>query len=151
MIVRAEYEYSSDNPGDLELQFGDTIVVNQHTDKDWWSGRCTRTGQEGWFPKNRVVVLTDGEKKGLNEKADDNMMMNVAHNRGDNSGFSGPSGSTNFEQDDKGKSKLQEQGKKFGSKLGNAAIFGAVSLRPPMIARLSFTERSAQRLRLSMY
>lgn len=123
MIVTAEYEYSSDTPGDLQLKVGDTVVVSQHTDKDWWSGRCTRTGQEGWFPRNRVVIVSDGDKKGLNEKkADDNMMMNVAHNRGDNSGFSG---SSSGDQEDKGKSKFGEQGKKFGSKLGNAAIFGA--------------------------
>jgi len=86
-------------------------------------------GKEGWVPKNRITPATaediaNNEKKVKNPPHDINMMTNVAHGSAPNSGFSAPQPPQ--QQEEKGKDKLEENGKKFGSKLGNAAIFGAV-------------------------
>lgn len=73
---------------------------------DWWKGRNERTGLEGIFPRNYVKV--EDVKQPSNYG---NMPMDVAQ---------GQPG-----QADGQPSKGQEMGKKFGKKLGNAAIFGA--------------------------
>lgn len=90
------------------------------------------------MPNNRIEPATEEDIRELEEKQkkqpmapqahDNNMMTNVAYGNGQNSGFNAPHPPPDQQQDEgKGKSKLQEHGKKFGSKLGNAAIFGAVS------------------------
>lgn len=98
------------------------------------------SGKEGWVPKNRIAPATaediaNNEKNVRISPHDINMMTNVAHGSGPNSGFSIPQPPP---QQEKGKSKLEENGKKFGSKLGNAAIFGAVGFpsAPPCIYSL---------------
>jgi hypothetical protein len=73
---------------------------------DWWKGRNERTAQEGIFPRNYVNV--EDVKAPSGPSSYGNMPMDVAQGSSD------------------GKpSKGQEMGKKFGKKMGNAAIFGA--------------------------
>ncbi|KAF2861331.1 SH3 domain-containing protein [Piedraia hortae CBS 480.64] len=100
----ALYAYSGADAGDLTLHPGDVISVTEYTNSEWWTGRNTRTGQAGIFPRSYVRVE---EKSSYG-----NMPMEVAGQS------SGPAGG-------EAPSKGQEMGKKFGKKLGNAAIFGA--------------------------
>ncbi|CAG7989058.1 unnamed protein product [Penicillium nalgiovense] len=81
---------------------------------DWWRGRNERTGQEGIFPRSYVTVVN--EKAGLSSPPPTNygnMPLAVSQ-----------SGQPENPDDPKS-NKLEEGGKKFGKKLGNAAIFGA--------------------------
>jgi hypothetical protein len=98
---------------------------------DWWLGRNVRTGQEGIFPRNYVMVdPAENEKKGptpvpipgypLNSPAQPQYGQASPH------GYPAPApapGQPGPEEEKE--SKLAEHGKKFGKKLGNAAIFGA--------------------------
>jgi hypothetical protein len=97
---------------------------------DWWMGRNVRTGQEGIFPRNYVVV----EQEHNNEKAPMPMGYQqpqyaaAAPVGGGYPGAPGPVqqyGQQQQQQGEEGNSKMGEHGKKFGKKLGNAAIFGA--------------------------
>lgn len=95
---------------------------------EWWKGRSDRTGQEGIFPRSYVKV---------EEKAP------PAANLGNNYGNEPLAVSGKFSRysipyvtqaksspgmgngEEKAPSKIEENGKKFGKKLGNATIFGA--------------------------
>nr|OQO20116.1 hypothetical protein B0A51_10017 [Rachicladosporium sp. CCFEE 5018] len=98
----ALYAYSSGDVGDLVLQPNDHIKVTEYMNAEWWKGISTRTGEEGIFPRSYVKVIE--------EKAP-----------GNNYGNEPLAGNG----DGKAPSKVEEGGKKFGKKLGNAAIFGA--------------------------
>ncbi|KAK5168200.1 protein that induces appearance of [PIN+] prion when overproduced [Saxophila tyrrhenica] len=99
----ALYAYTSTDAGDLELQPNDNITVTEYMNAEWWKGKSSRTGQEGIFPRSYVKVVE--EKSGYG-----NQPLEVSQ-MGDGEG--------------KMPGKGQEAGKKFGKKLGNAAIFGA--------------------------
>lgn len=108
----ALYAYTSTDAGDLELQPNDQITVTEYMNAEWWKGKSSRTGQEGIFPRSYVKVVE--------EKAAPSQAPSTSNNYGnmplETSGMgngTGPPG------------KGQEMGKKFGKKLGNAAIFGA--------------------------
>ncbi|KIW07716.1 uncharacterized protein PV09_01648 [Verruconis gallopava] len=102
----ALYVYNGNDAGDLSLQVNDRIAVTEYMNADWWKGRNERTNQEGIFPRNYVKV--EDVKAPAGPSSYGNMPMDVAQG----GGSSQPS-------------KGQEMGKKFGKKLGNAAIFGA--------------------------
>lgn len=76
-----------------------------------WRGRNERTGKEGIFPKSYVKPLD--EKAGIYSPPPPtnygNMPLAVAQ-----------SGSNPASNDPEQKSKFEENGKKFGKKLGNA-------------------------------
>lgn len=81
---------------------------------DWAKGRNERTGQEGIFPRSYVNVVED--TNGLGAPAPPlvgsnygNMPLVVSQGSGEVTGGSN--------------SKVNEQGKKFGKKLGNAGRF----------------------------
>lgn len=95
------------------MQQNDRIQVSEHMNNDWWRGRNERTGLEGIFPRSYVTVLEEKRPPmpTPNGTIDyNNMPLMVAS-----------SGSLN----QRPPSKLEEHGKKFGKKMGNAAIFGA--------------------------
>ncbi|KAI5811764.1 hypothetical protein DFH27DRAFT_521148 [Peziza echinospora] len=119
VLAKALYEYSGTDPNDLSFEANDKIIVTSHSDPNWWSGKLTEGGKEGFFPKNRVVLLNESDHK----SKDINMMTNVAYGGPSNSGV----GNSQDESADKGKNKFPggDTGKKLGGKLGNAAIFGA--------------------------
>ncbi|KAI8632988.1 SH3-domain-containing protein [Xylariaceae sp. FL1651] len=133
--ARALYKYQAADDRDLSFERDDKIDIHEYMNDDWWMGRNERTGAEGIFPKNYVQI--DNEKAGFYAPAQPVYAspspaagngayppppqaqnpynshvppMSVAQ------GSSTPGGSS---------SKVNEQGKKFGKKLGNAAIFGA--------------------------
>ncbi|KAJ6257294.1 Intersectin-2 [Drechslerella dactyloides] len=118
-VVTALYPYSASDAGDLALNVGDTINVTEYVNADWWRGVNPATGQTGIFPKNYVKAAAPAssgtEKEGYGYG---NLPLQVA-----NSGSSSqPQPQPDQQQEP---SKFNEQGKKFGKKLGNAAIFGA--------------------------
>ncbi|TKA53917.1 hypothetical protein B0A55_11973 [Friedmanniomyces simplex] len=110
----ALYAYTSADAGDLELQPNDQVAVTEYMNAEWWKGRNTRTGQEGIFPRSYVKV---SEEKGA-QPASGSQYTNGYGNAPLEVSQVGNG-------DGKVPSKVQEGGKKFGKKLGNAAIFGA--------------------------
>lgn len=110
----AMYQYNAQDAGDLALMPNDKIIVHEYMNNEWWKGRNERTGQEGIFPASYVRQ----EEKSMVPAAPltpqpsnyGNMPLDVSN------------GASN---DPKQPSKTEENGKKFGKKLGNAAIFGA--------------------------
>ncbi|KIW54036.1 hypothetical protein PV05_06428 [Exophiala xenobiotica] len=114
-VATALYAYSPTDAGDLALQQGDRIQVTEHMNNDWWRGRNERTNMEGIFPRSYVNVIDEKGRPPLQPQPSDygNMPLQVAQ------------GGMTPGADGRKYSKLEEHGKKFGKKMGNAAIFGA--------------------------
>lgn len=124
--ARALYRYMGGDARDLSFEKDDRIAVHEYMNADWWMGRNERTGQEGIFPRNYVFI--EQENKGpmppqqpmygypqgppqqqnpYNANVPPMAVAEGGQGQGEGSGKAG------------------EMGKKFGKKLGNAAIFGA--------------------------
>lgn len=106
----ALYAYSSADKGDLELQPNDHVAVIEYMNAEWWKGRSSRTGQEGIFPRSYVRVIEEQAPQNPPPSNYGNMPVDVSQSGG------GGDGKPN---------QAATMGKKFGKKLGNAAIFGA--------------------------
>lgn len=106
----AIYAYIPTDAGDLALSPNDRIAVVEYMNAEWWKGRSERTGQEGIFPRS-YVRIDDKIPKDSAPTSYGNMPLDITQ-----------AGST---QTPSQPGKGQEMGKKFGKKLGNAAIFGA--------------------------
>ncbi|KAJ5153326.1 uncharacterized protein N7482_009804 [Penicillium canariense] len=115
-LASAMYAYTPTDAGDLALAPNDRVQVIEHMNDDWWRGRNERTGREGIFPRSYVNVIN--EKGTISSPPPPsnygNMPLDVSQ-----------SGSAPTSNDPEQKSKFEQNGKKFGKKLGNAAIFGA--------------------------
>ncbi|KPI40302.1 [PSI+] inducibility protein 3 [Cyphellophora attinorum] len=113
-VASALYAYQPTDTGDLALQPNDRVQVIEHMNNDWWRGRNERTGLEGIFPRSYVNIIEEKGRPPLPHQPSSsgygNMPLDIA------SSSSQPGRQT---------SKLEEHGKKFGKKMGNAAIFGA--------------------------
>lgn len=108
----ALYEYNPTDAGDLPLLPNDRILVTEYMNTDWAKGRNDRTGAEGIFPRTFIKVLD--EKSNFSTGARYNKPSNYGNVPLDVSqGNSG--GATEGKE-----SKLNENGKKFGKKMGNA-------------------------------
>ncbi|KAH0563371.1 hypothetical protein GP486_002061 [Trichoglossum hirsutum] len=109
----ALYAFNPIDSGDLAMLPNDRISVLEYTNNEWWKGRNERTGLEGVFPCSYVSVV---EEKITSAKAKSygNLPLEVSQ------------GGRSSGQEDGKPSKLGETGKKFGKKMGDAAIFGAV-------------------------
>jgi hypothetical protein len=46
------WDYEASGPNDLTIRCGDTILVTDQTNSDWWIGTCG--GKKGIFPANYV-------------------------------------------------------------------------------------------------
>ncbi|KAF1989786.1 SH3-domain-containing protein [Aulographum hederae CBS 113979] len=113
----ALYAYNPADAGDLALSPNDRVAVTEYMNAEWWKGKNERTGMEGIFPRSYVKVV---EEKGAGmampppmastQSNYGNMPLDVSQSGGSEPGKP---------------SKVQEGGKKFGKKLGNAAVFGA--------------------------
>lgn len=82
-----------------------------------WRGRNERTGLEGIFPRSYVNVIDEKQRpQPYTYHSSDygNLPLAIAQPQPEGSSSSG-----------RKYSKLEENGKKFGKKMGNAAIFGA--------------------------
>ncbi|RYP41947.1 hypothetical protein DL768_010422 [Monosporascus sp. mg162] len=136
--ARALYRYQATDHRDLSFQRDDRIAVYEYMNADWWMGRNERTGTEGIFPKNYVHVDP--------AEAPKQQYMNYAPPAPVGGGYAAPApapqaqnpynapappmavaegGGNQGGGESQGDSKMAEHGKKFGKKLGNAAIFGA--------------------------
>ncbi|QUC19846.1 uncharacterized protein UV8b_04087 [Ustilaginoidea virens] len=135
--VRALYRYVASDNRDVSFDKDDKIVVYEYMNQDWWMGQNTRTQQEGIFPRNYVLVEHKEEKSapyagpysqpqygypppGQGPPPQQNPYNSnvppMAVAQGGQGAAEGQQGDGN---------KVNEYGKKFGKKLGNAAIFGA--------------------------
>ncbi|GAP92087.1 putative sh3 domain-containing protein [Rosellinia necatrix] len=139
--ARAVYKYQAADDRDLSFEKDDRVAVHEYMNDDWWMGRNERTGAEGIFPKN-YVQIDHGEKAGYYAPAQPTYASPPP--AGVNGGYPPPpqaqnpynshvppmavaqgSGGAPNQAEGGGSSKVNEAGKKFGKKLGNAAIFGA--------------------------
>lgn len=117
----AIYEYKPTDAGDLPLLPNDRISVTEFMNTDWAKGRNERTGAEGIFPRTFVKVLD--EKSNIATQPPPtpsnygNMPLDVSQG---NSG-----GAAEGKE-----SKFNQNGKKFGKKMGNAGE----SIRQPDMA-----------------
>ncbi|MCJ1416918.1 hypothetical protein MMC32_003257 [Xylographa parallela] len=117
-IASALYAYAPTDTGDLALLPNDRIHVLEFMNADWAKGRNERTGQEGIFPRTYVSILEE-KNAGMVPPPPTPQQNNNYGNMPLTVSQSGAGG------DGAGRSKFDENGKKFGKKLGNAAIFGA--------------------------
>ena len=113
----AMYQYNAQDAGDLALMPNDRVVVTEYMNNEWWKGRNERTGMEGIFPASYVRKEEKAVVPAYTPSATPaptnygNMPLDVA-----SGAQAQPAGEP---------SKMEANGKKFGKKLGNAAIFGA--------------------------
>lgn len=133
-IATALYAYTPTDAGDLALQQGDRVQVTEHMNNDCmairapssteypvlicrsgWRGRNERTNMEGIFPRSYVNVIDEKMPMMAQPQPSDygNMPLQITQT------------GTSTNSEGRKYSKLEEQGKKFGKKMGNAAIFGA--------------------------
>ncbi|KAG0375337.1 hypothetical protein BGX24_009246 [Mortierella sp. AD032] len=59
VLVRAMYDYESEDATNLTFKKDDVIQVLAQLDSGWWAGHCQ--GRQGWFPSNYVQVLGDDD------------------------------------------------------------------------------------------
>ena len=55
MRCRVVYDYDAQEDGELTLNRGDVIIIENADDHGWWGGRNGRN--RGSFPSNYVTVL----------------------------------------------------------------------------------------------
>lgn len=65
--VRALFDFTPSEPGELEFKRGDVIAVLESVYKDWWRGSLK--GKTGIFPLNYVEKLTDPTPDELQREA----------------------------------------------------------------------------------
>jgi hypothetical protein len=126
--ARAVYRYAATDARDCSFEKDDRIAVFEYMNADWWMGQNLRTGDEGIFPRT-YVALEPSPPSGMDmdEKRDGSVYpqagnpynaavppMAVAEQGGGGVGAPGA-----------GNGRLEQGAKRFGKKLGNAAIFGA--------------------------
>lgn len=141
--VEALYQFDPQQDGDLALKPGDKIEVLEKPSNEWFKGRCN--GNVGMFPANYVKPVYSGS-----DRPSVPPPPQYEQAQRTNTGQSGgsyqapfPPPSTNYyqqppqqyQQAPQQQAQVVEQQpaqqhshnhlKKFGSKLGNAAIFGA--------------------------
>jgi hypothetical protein len=137
-IARAIALYRYTEAEDCNFEVGDYISVYEFMNDDWWLGKNIRTGQQGVFPTNYVQVETKKPNPSPapdvygNEKATGYGGYGGQQSQlpppGPNNPYDSsvpPMAVANQPADNKPPGKGQENAKKFGKKLGNAAVFGA--------------------------
>ncbi len=141
-IARAIALYRYDDPNDCTFEVGDTIAIYEYMNAEWWLGKNLRTGKEGVFPVSYVqkqvgpASPSPYDRYG-SEKANGYQAGYPSPYQSQQAPPPAPGPSNPYDSSvppmavaeqpvDAGKpSKGAEMGKKFGKKLGNAAIFGA--------------------------
>ncbi|KAK4102224.1 SH3-domain-containing protein [Parathielavia hyrcaniae] len=140
--ARALYRYAGTDARDVSFERDDTVAVLEYMNADWWMGRNLRTGREGIFPRSYVVVV-DGAAEQKNRMMSPPPMAYPQPQQPQAGpgyypvapvpvgGYAPPPQQQQYAPQQQegggegGGSKVEEHGKKFGKKLGNAAIFGA--------------------------
>lgn len=112
-IASALYEYQPSDAGDLAILPNDRVSITEFMNADWAKGRNERTGLEGIFPRSYVEVMEEKEKNAISAPPPPtrsnygNLPLDISQGSG--------GGATAAKE-----SKLNENGKKFGKKMGNA-------------------------------
>lgn len=131
----ALWQYATPDARDLNMHPGDHISVSEFVNAEWWLGRNLRTGEEGVFPSN--YIRRENFPSPMAQQQHNGYHGDQKHSPGPQQhqqpGPSDPYSNSVppmavAEQQHGGEEKPNkgaEMGKKFGSKLGNAAIFGA--------------------------
>ncbi|GMG20575.1 unnamed protein product [Ambrosiozyma monospora] len=138
--AEALYDYHPQQPDDLELRVGAKVIIQEKMSPSWWRG--TSNGRTGVFPANYVKIVGGSNEKAAYEQQQQPQQMYFQQ--------SAPQPMQQYQappvyqaapaavvqsqpepvqvEQQQGKhnaGKLGGVAKKFGSKLGNAAIFGA--------------------------
>lgn len=66
-FYEAEYDYEPQQAEDVRLRAGDKVQVLAHLSDEWWRGRVSSSGQTGVFPASYVKQVggNDGEHRGM--------------------------------------------------------------------------------------
>ncbi|KAF6835876.1 sh3 domain containing protein [Colletotrichum plurivorum] len=147
--ARALYRYQGADARDVSFERDDRVAVHEYMNADWWMGRNLRTNQEGIFPKTYVLVEQDSAKGAFAPQQPQYAPQPAQWTPQAQPQYApqpqygqpqGPPPQQNPYNADAppaavanegsnteggGGGKAGEMGKKFGKKLGNAAIFGA--------------------------
>ncbi|KAG7663083.1 PIN3 [[Candida] subhashii] len=147
----ALYDFPAQQAEDLNLIKDDKIAIIEHLSEDWWKGYKNGTDPEkaGVFPSNYVRSISEQEfSSSYSEKASYNApQYNTPPPQQQQPSYGGyaqfPPPSTNYypppqqyqppppqqvqevQPQEQQNNRVEEGAKKFGKKLGNAAIFGA--------------------------
>lgn len=68
VLVRALYDYESEDATNLSFKKDDVIQVLAQLESGWWAGHCD--GRQGWFPSNYVQVIGEDDIDSQDEDAD---------------------------------------------------------------------------------
>lgn len=66
-LVRALYDYQSDDPISLSFKKRDIIEVLSRLESGWWDGLLN--DERGWFPSNYVEVINAQEADSINRES----------------------------------------------------------------------------------
>lgn len=142
-MAEAVYAYAPNGPTDLPLFPGMQVQIIEKMNNDWWRGKNPQNQQEGVFPSNYVRLLN-----GQNSQPSNNAYPQQQQQQQAVYQHPYPPPSTEYYQEQPQQQVVQQQQqqpqqvaqhqpeaprqhhlsngvKKFGGKLGNAAIFGA--------------------------
>lgn len=140
-FVEALYRFDPQQDGDLALNPGDKVEVLEKPSNEWFKGRCN--GRVGMFPSNYVKPAFSGSEASRPSVPPPPQYEQQPVQRIDTQQSGGsyqqpmpyPPASTGYYQQQPLPQQVQQQQpqqhhgssqlRKFGSKLGNAAIFGA--------------------------
>lgn len=148
-MAEAMYHFQPSGPTDLQLYPGQRIQIVEKLNQDWWRGKDVQNNQEGIFPSNYVRIVSgpgSGQMSVPPPSYNGNNYQQPPQQYGapmpQQQQFPPPS--VNYYQpqqqqvqpqpqqqvaaaqpDQNQHNGFSEGAKKFGSKLGNAAIFGA--------------------------
>ncbi|KAH9235215.1 hypothetical protein K456DRAFT_52080 [Colletotrichum gloeosporioides 23] len=146
--ARALYRYAGADARDVAFERDDRIAIHEYMNQDWWMGKNLRTGQEGIFPKTYVLVEQDSAKGAFapqpyappqaqwapqqpqyapQQPVYGQPPQGPPPQQNPYNADAPPAAVANEQTNTEGSGggKAGEMGKKFGKKLGNAAIFGA--------------------------
>jgi len=134
IVGHATALYDYHDPNDCNFHPGDEVLVLENLNAEWSMGQNKKTGKRGMFP-TAFVQMRGSAPPAYNEKHGAPWQNNGYYGQ-QNQGPPPPGPSSPYDSavppmqmtDQPGEhqpGKAQQMGKKFGRKLGNAAIFGA--------------------------
>lgn len=130
-LAEALWAFQGTEAGDLSFQAGDKLEVLDKVKDDWWKGRVAGRDATGLFPSSYVREVQVLKEKPALPNLPPRSGGGGAYGPGGNPMTDVAHGTSVFDaqQHEEGAKKplLGKNGEKFGKKLGNAAIFGAVS------------------------
>ncbi|KAK9388171.1 SH3 domain-containing protein [Lipomyces mesembrius] len=142
-VAEAIYDYRPTDASDLALYRGAQIIIVEKINPDWWRGRDKNTNTEGIFPSSYVRVVGAFSPPAPVQPLYGQLYPPLPQQQQymapppQQYAVQSPSPqpyyppiqpqaeSSNQDQKPHHESAFEKQGKKFGKKLGNAAIFGA--------------------------